>query len=272
MSSVISLQTDRQAEFLEEKPKPSISPLADVGKLPRLTAQEALSLGRRQAIWDFYSSLPLLVVDVIAVVTAVGFARIVSALLGESTIFANLWFDVGLVLLTLLFHRIHGLYPGCGLTHSIEYRRILRTCLMVSAAVVVGSLMRAESATIAWVELSALMLSLSLFATSFRSLARCGLSKFDWWVQPVAIIGGGPEASRIYNRLAKCRFEGLRPVGFVYEPSEHWDSDAVPSATYLGPITELGTILSETGTCRVAVAEQDNFCWQEYHGFHGFRT
>jgi Undecaprenyl-phosphate galactose phosphotransferase WbaP len=111
--------------------------------------------------------------------------------------------------------------------------------------------------------------TLGLYLTVFRSLARRFLSMFDWWTQPVAIIGSGKEASEACERLLKCVSEGLRPIGIIYDPNEHWNAAEETGASFLGPITELASILIENRTCRVAVTERKNLAWQQYHGFHG---
>src|SRR6056297_2738374 len=104
----------------------------DLSLLPRLSHPVALRLGRRQATRDIVTAVPLLVADTAMAALAAELAEAVHIAAGGG---GHPWFIRGVVLMTLFFQWLHGLYPACGMTYSVEFRRILRTSVCVIAAV-----------------------------------------------------------------------------------------------------------------------------------------
>ncbi|QEG01041.1 UDP-glucose:undecaprenyl-phosphate glucose-1-phosphate transferase [Stieleria maiorica] len=288
----------------------------DAASLQKLGTSAALALGRRQAWYDFRSTAPLLVFDVLAAGLAVSLATIIHRLNGGTP---HLTFCVGVVLLVLLMHRIHGLYPACGASYSDEFRGIMRTCIVVTVGSAFGLLMGSSLHAFPWLCWGTLSTTLFVSLAAVRPVARRLLSEFDWWTQPVVIVGNGSASRRLYERLDRSRHEGLRPAGIIFDPTRHWDgvpavnesesklvgtplheqpggqfyridspeelrrpsgdtngrsvSHGAPvrrsESCWLGPTTELESILHGTGACRLALAEQDAGQWQDYHAFHG---
>ncbi len=101
-------------------------------------------LGRVQFWKDVKTSAPLLLCDAVGAALAI----IVANLIGSfffMPLSSEPAFVLGSVGFILLVQHIHGLYPACGLSYSIEFRRVLRTCLIVGAGLAVSLLMKDSS-------------------------------------------------------------------------------------------------------------------------------
>ncbi len=236
----------------------------------KISASTAFYLGRRQAMRDIVSSIPLLLVDIASVLASLALSMMIVTLSSGSTALAHPVFVLIATVMTLVCHHVHGLYPACGLTYSLEYRRILRTCLLVLMALGCGLLLQRDFSQFPFWEFAVFASVFTLGLTSSRSLARHFLGAFDWWVQPVVLLGDSQETTSLYHRLNSCRNEGLRAIGILYDPRSHWDQpqDQV-SQVYIGPESQLEEILLRTGTCRVAVAgiqPLQQFDWSRLQG------
>lgn len=284
----------------------------DAASLQKLCTSTALTLGRKQAWYDLRSTLPLLISDILASGVAVTAATLVHRWNGGTPHPA---FSLSVILLVVLMHRIHGLYPACGASYAQEFRGIMRTCIVVTVGVAFGLLMSSSVGAFPWLCWATLSVTLFLGLAAVRPTVRRFLSQFDWWTQPVAIVGNGSASRQLFDRLDRSRHEGLRPAGIIFDPTRHWDgfpatnaperkttesrvreqadgqfvridspeglrrsngspvSNGAPvrrsESCWLGPTTELESILRGTGACRLALAEQDAGQWQDYHAFHG---
>ncbi|WP_419581448.1 sugar transferase [Stieleria magnilauensis] len=284
----------------------------DAASLQKLGTSTALTLGRKQAWYDFRSTLPLLVSDILASSVAVTAATLVHRWNGGTPHPA---FCISVVLLVVLMHRIHGLYPACGASYAQEFRGIMQTCIVVTVGVAFGLLMSSSLNAFPWLCWATLSITLFFSLAAVRPIARRILSPFDWWTQPVVIVGNGAASRQLYDRLDRSRHEGLRPAGIIFDPTRHWDGSPATHAPeqkttksqirdqadgqfyridstegvrrpngspsgngapvrrsescWLGPTTELESILRGTGACRLALAEQDAGQWQDFHAFHG---
>lgn len=239
-------------------------------ELPRLSPEIALKLGRLQAANDFRTGLPLFILDAVATLAALCIAYQANLFLTGQPLVGNILFFPSVVGLTWLIQHVHGLYPACGMCYSIEFRRTLRTCLMVTAGIGVGFLVRENDRGFPIIGLLVFAFSLVLFLCALRPIARRILSRFDWWVQPVAVIGSTDFAIDLHERISKCRQEGLRSIGVVFDPNEHWSYEQSDNRdVFVGPITELESILAKTRTCRVAVAQSKNTAIMDFERYLG---
>ncbi|WP_286177531.1 sugar transferase [Rhodopirellula sp. JC639] len=284
----------------------------DASSLQKLGTPTALAMGRKQAWYDFRTTVPLLFFDVVASCIAVSLATVIHRWNGGTPHPA---FCVGVVLLVVLMHRIHGLYPACGTSYSQEFRGVMRTSIVVAVGVGFGLLLGSSVDKFPWLCWATLVFTMFFTLSAIRPIARRLMSGFDWWTQPVVIVGNGKASRQLFDRLDRSRHEGLRPVGIIFDPTRHWDgrravetmepdviesgqieqdggkffridrAEQVPQQSspqrrgggpirrsescWLGPTTELESILRGTGACRLAIAEQDAGQWQDYHAFHG---
>lgn len=290
-------------------------------KLSSIDTRLALQLGRRQLRNDLRSSLPMVAADLLAISISLACAQAVAT-------FTQSAFDpmLGLivVLFTLLMQHVHGLYPACGIVYSVEFARVMKTWLLVTVAMAIIGLTTGYAASshpaiadptnggrelwgtipsghaFCWLGWLVFSITLGFSLCTLRPYFRRHLAKHDWWAQPVLVVGNGERAARLFDRLSRCRNEGLRPVGIVFDPfplwnnSKQWDEsmpvDAVVahqalseaseateiaeslgrgSIVHVGPIEELDEILIRSQACRLAVTDRNAQRWNDFHCFHG---
>ncbi len=234
----------------------------------------ALSLGRIQAWNDMRMGLPLLVFDGLAVLFAIAITTTVTSWVGCESIVRN-WLHVPvLVGLVWMVQHVHGLYPACGVFYSIEFRRVLRTCFLVIGGIAVGLSLRTELTDMPLLGFVVFAISLTLLLVGIRPLARRWLSRYDWWVQPVAVVGNSESAIAMHHRLSFARHEGLRSIGIIFDPTEYWgpssdgDNEA-NSNIYLGPLSDLRSILINARASRVAIADTQDPKVEDFSPYHG---
>jgi len=255
-----------------------------------LTAKASLALGRRQAFNDWRTSLPLVALD--------GLSAIAAGAAGCSVQFmaTGRWTPtllVGVVATTLLFQFVHRLYPACGLSYSLEFRSTLRTCFFVLAGVGFALALTDLSPDVSFEIWTAIAITLTGLLAAVRPIARHRLGRFDWWAQPVLVIGSNGRATDMHRRLMSMRHEGLRAGGIVFDRQSHWvsqqhpagDSAAKTSDTQapdsrpaddpddatvlLGPVAELESILADAKACRIAVTDQTSDAYRDFQQYQG---
>jgi Undecaprenyl-phosphate galactose phosphotransferase WbaP len=249
------------------------APAVGSDPIPRLAPTTALRLGRLQALRDVRTSLPLLVVDIVAALIACFAASLLGTWWGTPL---HATFSIGILVSTLVFQYLNGLYPAVGIQYAAEFRGVLRTSLFVSLGAAFAMMARIEIASFPLPSWLALSIILFFGLASFRPIARHRLKRFDWWTQPVAVIGSGERALRMMRRLDQSGHEGFRPAGLISDIHQSWSTSDANSVYFsrmpprwLGPLCELESILSERSICRVAVAERDTVGWRDFHCFHG---
>ena len=234
----------------------------------------ALSLGRIQAWNDLRMGLPLLLADGLAVLFAIAITSLITSWVGCESIVKN-WVHVPvLVGLVWMVQHVHGLYPACGLFYSIEFRRVVRTCLLVICGTAVGLSLRSELTDIPVFGFVVFSIFLTLFLVVVRPLARRRLSRYDWWVQPVAVVGNSESAVAMHHRLSVARCEGLRSIGIIFDPTEYWGpsgdrESGEKSNVYLGPLSDLRSILINARASRVAIADTHDPREEDFSPYHG---
>ncbi|MEO9748029.1 MAG: sugar transferase, partial [Marinobacter sp.] len=248
-------------------------PVAGADPIPRLAASTSLRLGRIQATEDAITSLPLIALDLASALVASIAAMWLGTWIGTPLHPA---FPYGVVFMTLFFQYIHGLYPGVGVQYPAEFRGVFRTSLFVSLGT--GFAMVARTDLVPFQILSWLTVSTLLFLglASLRPIARHRLKKYDWWTQPVAVLGSGERAMRLMRRIDGLGHEGFRAAGMISDIGQTWTSGS-SAATFhartplrwLGPQCELESILDDESICRVAVADRETVGWRDFHCFHG---
>lgn len=252
----------KDSNLVEQSCKASIEDFdtpSQVAGAPLVSVNAASKLGRFQFLSDCRTSIPLLLVDACAVLLAVLAANASAIFLfrdvSEQVIFQSRFFTIAIVFFTLVIHHIHGLYPAVGLSHSIEFRRILRTCLIVSLATVMALL---SSPTITLSALLCVLVFIGVLVAllpTFRAIGRSVFSRYLWWTQSVLVVGDGSEAEVVFQNLSRSRHEGLRPIGIAYNALNHWNGDTTGAKVYLGPITAIEQILLTTRTSRVVIVD-----------------
>ncbi len=146
---------------------------------------------------------------------------------------------------------IQGLYPGTALSPVFEFRQVVVSVLLSSllATFFVFSF-SAESLPIVAIFMLAGMVAAFVLPLA-RAVARHFWARWSWWGERVIIIGTGPQARAIYDFYNRSPHRGLKPIGFVDEPTMT-DSNAEAGrrnsvTSTLGSITRLAKIANRYG-------------------------
>ncbi|MCC9642726.1 sugar transferase [Rhodopirellula sp. JC740] len=296
------ISSNRVVRHLERKSDTGSGEFFGAG-IQRISTEGAIQMGRRQAWYDLQTAVPLIVADVLAA----AFAATLSLACGIGTgTLAQPWFVVAVVVLSVLLHHMHGLYPGCGVNYSIEFRQILKTSVQVCSALGLGMLFATGLVRFPWLGWLVLCASLTFCLSAVRPMMRRWLCRFHWWKQPVLVVGNGERAARLFDRLLSCQTEGVRPVGIVFDPLPHWATRAEGSRNagetdrpdgdhawreayrreaawcqtmaerigrgqrlHMGPIAVLEEVLHDSGACRIVIAERNRLAGNAFHQFQG---
>ena len=238
------------------------------GTQPFVSYPTAVQLGRWQTSNDWVTGTPLLLGDTVAAFLSVVLLQLMAANFGWNAISTHAIFTVGVVGFTLLIQHIHGLYPACGLPHSLEFRRLLRTSLIVISAVALGWLMQHPRVTFPIIGILFFGCLLPLMLAVTRSVLRALLAGCDWWAQPVLIIGDGLEGNEAFVQLDKNRREGLRPIGIAFESESHWAGND-DGGQYIGPAGQIESLLQQSRACRVMLTNRDAGKSVDFFAYNG---
>lgn len=210
-------------------------------------------ISRRYPTQLLLTSAPLVVADLLALVSSVFLAFVFVGLLGF-----DFRPDLASVLpllsgALLLIYAISGLYPGTGMNPIVELRQISIVTTLLFAALFAASLVHGGDGAFLSFLVAAFLFSI-VFVPILRFIARSLASHFRWWGQPVLIFGGNALGIANYKHLRSHPHLGLRPVGIVDDLL--WDGSdgmAEPSA-YLGPFDRATGIARQHGVFWAVVA------------------
>ncbi len=200
----------------------------------RTKAQRNALSGNARAL---LTSLSLIVTDLVTIVIAYAISHLVAGLIFGPTVqaivptlgFAIMCVSYGAIAL------IQGLYPGTALSPVFEFRQVVVSVLLASllATFFVFSFHTESLHSVTIFLLTGALLAVWL--PLVRAFARHGWAKFGWWGERVIIIGTGPQAKAIYEFYNHSPHRGLKPIGYVDEPSmTDGNSPALPPLR-LGP-------------------------------------
>ena len=187
-------------------------PVPAVGESGRVHSRH---VGFEYVVQMLVSSLPLLIVDIIALTISIAACRILFHTFG---IAAGIDVSDCLIATAAGFVLVNvelGLYPGLRLSPVEEFRRLIVsvTCVLIvwaiGAAVLTGSL-----AVQIWFLLAVWLTCLVSLPIS-RGWTRQFLGRWTRWGVPVLVCGDDTAAARVYHWLADNRHLGLRPVGVI---------------------------------------------------------
>lgn len=200
----------------QEAPPSDAEPLATTPTRPGISHAASLRLGRSQAVRDVLTSLPLVAVDALMAWSA---GMIALQIHPGAGIEMGRAFPLGMAAVAVLLQQLHGLYPACGMAPPVEFRRVLKTAVvmsLVSAFFLAAGPAGPVSVAGSWMLFCILF---TFLLAIIRPLTRRCVGRFDRWAQPVAVVGQGPAAARCLDRLQHGRHGGLRPVGLVFDPA-----------------------------------------------------
>jgi len=203
------------------------------------------TVGAQYIVQSLVNSLPLLIVDLLALTATITVFRFLFQQLG---IVVGIDISSGLIPIAtgfLLLNFELGLYPGVRLSPVEELRRLVVsiTCMFivwtVGVAVLTGGLAFHRSF------LLVIYLACLVTLPIARGWARHVLGRWTRWGLPVLVCGDDPAAVRLYDWLSHNNHLGLRPVGVIADrqaldvgPDDSW---------YAGPWEKTHEIAVERG-------------------------
>ncbi|MCO8121624.1 undecaprenyl-phosphate galactose phosphotransferase WbaP [Stieleria sp. TO1_6] len=219
----------------------SAAPSATAGETGGLMTRSVLGATQFQLL---FTSLPLVICDVLVLLTSVALASvIVASATGEQVILTLGNQMVLLVAGYLLFGTLQGLFPGSGTSPVVELRQ------SVMAVWASFTLMLALNFTLA--ELSPWECALGVVGVALATVAvplarmiiRKALSRHSWWGERVLIIGAGEQGKALFSYYNRAVERGLRVVGLVdcINTADYNDSE-VAGPPYLGSVVNLARL------------------------------
>jgi len=169
-----------------------------------------LSFRHRHA--RLFMTLTLLLSDMVSLLLAYGIAVWLRIwLIGDLTFlqFRNV---IPIMAFFVLVYAWHGMYPGVGLSPVQEMQRLISATNIVFLLLIALTFWQQTSTNISRFMLGAAWLIALLLVQMNRWLTRMIGKKLDFWGEPVAVVGNGPEGMHIVQYMNDHLRLGMRPV------------------------------------------------------------
>jgi Undecaprenyl-phosphate galactose phosphotransferase WbaP len=133
-------------------------------------------------------------------------------------------------------------YPGIGVHAAIALRQSTCTIAVVACGMLVFTIV-SGTATIGFlIQWSAVWIGIAILIPLMRFFATAICRNFDWWAQPVVILGSDFAAGSVFRAMDANRRSGLRPLGIVVDPYSQWEETNIDPSWVLGTIDDLASI------------------------------
>ncbi len=214
--------------------------------LPARSVPNASPVSGRYFRQQLLTSLPLAAADFVTLAACIGMASLVVGSTSVSLLSLLPFLALSLIVVNFFL----GLYPAIGFHPAEE----LRLCSISTSAVAVTAIAIAAgtSAGISLIIATVMIWIALLIVTPLsRSATRNLLARFDFWAQPVLIIGEIDGAKELIHEMETNRTSGLRPLGIVTHPRAQWcnedlaDIDA--NSLCIGTLEEAASIAELEG-------------------------
>lgn len=241
MHDLLNIETRprRRRQIPTPRPSPPVERISTVGS-PYL---------RQQLV----TSLPLLVSDLLGLAIVFGSISLTAGAFGDDLL--RLFPYLALALFTA--NAMNGLYPAVGIHPAEEFRKCgISTSTMAATAL---SLAIASSDTSFGHFIVGIVIWLGLLVgiPMTRSAARILAGRFDFWAQPVLIVGDIREGIKLTREMLANRTCGLRPIGIISDPASHWLTDdkirEEDVAFCIGTLDEAASIAKKRGVYRAVI-------------------
>ncbi|MCA9150808.1 MAG: sugar transferase, partial [Planctomycetales bacterium] len=197
-------------------PQSPVIGLEDRVQLTDVATTTSLAYSRQNVA----SAAPLALGDMLSVagasIVAYGVLSLTATPPSISPIFLTLSSSLAVVLAFFLLE----LYPACGVPPVVEFRQAITGVALVATGCLFASLSlhTATTSTLAcfaiWGFISAILVPLT------RSTVRALCSRFEWWRQPVLVVGSADFCRHVENSLCNDRRSGLRTVAVVVNETD----------------------------------------------------
>lgn len=192
------------------------------------------------------TSLPLLVADVLLLISCYFLSSFVTQLLIGSSYYAGLWNNLfALCVGYVVLGSPKRLFTATGINPVCELRNLIHAItgsfvIVIALNGLVGEVTRDEIITIGLA-----FPMTALFAPLARHCMRRFCARQNWWGEKVIIAGSGPQSAAVYEFLKRFPQRGLKPIGVVdCNPADYWNSVGDSEMEFLGTTDEL------LGICR----------------------
>ncbi len=230
---------------------------SSAGRLSSHALQGALDVDVGIHWWTRSARVAVLVLsDLLALFLSAALAYLLWALPVrnmESDLYLQLWPAAGLFIAGWAHA---GLYPGLGLGPVESFRRL--SIVTVFSFVLLATLTFALKLPHQYSRMTffvAFLMALALVPT-LRYLTLSAVGRFDWWREPVVLIGNGEFISRTVSTLRESPRLGYRPLG-ILRAGSGGDADSVEEIPVLGDLSRSGE-MRRVGV-RVALVSEITF-------------
>jgi hypothetical protein len=220
--------------------------------LPARSIPQASAISGRYFSKQLITGLPLVTADLLTLAVVAVLVSLVSGLVGASLMGILPFLAIALIVV----NTIHGLYPAIGIHPAEE----LRLCSISTSVVGVTALALAlATSTAAGLMIAGVVVWIGLLVgiPLSRGAARLLAGRFDFWTQPVLIIGGIQEGAKLFQEMQANRSCGLRPLGIIADPASQWRNEDLvgkdSASLCIGTLEEAASIAAIEGVYWVVV-------------------
>lgn len=197
---------------------------------------------------NFLSSVPLAISDLLSVWAAcliayavVGFAHSPQVVaLRPLLLSSSLAMVVAFILLEL--------YPACGVSPAVEFRQVTTGILLVGIGCILANLSQQATPTWTLVCFGIWGAAAAVIIPTARTTTRSWCSKFDWWRQPVLVVGPPTFCHEVAQSIQRDRRAGLRAIPIVAS------DDSAHSAGSHDAVDRLARLARQHGAFRAIIA------------------
>jgi hypothetical protein len=214
--------------------------------LPARSVPQASVISGKYFSKQLITSLPLVAADLLTLAVVALLVSLVSGLVGASL----MGILPSLAVAMIVVNTIHGLYPAIGIHPAEE----LRLCSISTSAVGVTALALALATSTAaglMIAGGVVWVGLLVGIPLSRGAARLLASRFDFWTQPVLIVGDIQESAKLIHEMQANRSCGLRPLGIIADPASQWRNEDLVgkdgASLCIGTLEEAASIAALAG-------------------------
>lgn len=239
---------------LEAAPRPVRS---GYRPLPARSIPQASAISGRYYFQQLITGLPLMAADFLTLAIVGAIVSLFAGLAGIPMMGILTFLAMALIAV----NAFNGLYPAIGIHPAEE----LRMCSISTSSVAVTALAIAiATSTTATLIVAGMVIWLGLLVgiPLSRGATRLLAGRFDFWAQPVLIIGNIQESAKLVREMQANRSCGLRPLGIIADPASQWRNEDLVgkdgASLCIGTLEEAATIAALEGVYWAVVISSDD--------------
>lgn len=174
---------------------------------------EPAKVSRLAYSWqNLLTSVPLAISDLISVWAACLIAYLVVGLAHSPQVVALRPLLLSSSLAMLVAFVLLELYPACGISPAVEFRQVTTGILLVGLGCILANLSQHATPTWTLICFGIWGAAAAVIIPMARTTTRSWCSRFDWWRQPVLIVGPAGFCHEVAQSVQRDRRAGLRPI------------------------------------------------------------